>query len=433
MFLPCLLQAQDSTLLRLPLAWTLEECIAYAKKNNIQINTLRLNTSSAEEDLKQSRASVLPDLSGSVSQNLINRKNANVIVGGSQTQPDFSSSYGLNSSITLYNGGSLKNDIKAKELTLQSANLSVQQTENDITLSITQAYLNILLARETITYLKEVLATSQVQLKQGHQRFDAGSLARKDLAQLEAQTASDQYNLVNENNVYSLNVVALKQILQLPSSFTFNINIPDTIIVQQAIAPLDASQAAAQNTRPEVKNGEIGVHIAQTELEIARAGIRPSVSIGAGLATGYSNGDSFKYIPQLNNNFYQSLAVTAGFPIYSRRIYRTAIAKSQIQIKQASLALLNTKTILDQEVEQAYINLMNAQAQYAAADTQLKANQEIYKITNAELELGAVNTLELQLQKNLYVQALQAFTQAKYTAVLYNKIYAFYTGVPVTL
>ena len=76
---------------------------------------------------------------------------------------------------------------------------------------------------------------------------------------------------------------------------------------------------------------------------------------------------------------------------------------------------------------------MNAQAQYAAADTQLKANQEIYKITNAELELGAVNTLELQLQKNLYVQALQAFTQAKYTAVLYNKIYAFYTGVPVTL
>ena len=293
-FLPCLLQAQDSTLLRLPLAWTLEECIAYAKKNNIQINTLRLNTSSAEEDVKQSRASVLPDLSGTVSQNLINRKNANVIVGGSQTQPDFSSSYGLNSSITLYNGGSLKNDIKAKELTLQSANLSVQQTENDITLSITQAYLNILLARETITYLKEVLATSQVQLKQGQQRFDAGSLARKDLAQLEAQTASDQYNLVNENNVYSLNVVALKQILQLPSSFTFNINIPDTIIVQQAIAPLDVSQAAAQNTRPEVKNGEIGVHIAQTELEIARAGIRPSVSIGAGLATGYSNGDKLQ-------------------------------------------------------------------------------------------------------------------------------------------
>ena len=236
-FFPCLLYAQDSTLLKLPLNWTLEDCIAYAKKNNIQINTLRLNTSSAEEDLKQSKAAILPDLSASVSQNLVNRKNANVVTGGFQSQANFSSSYGVNSAITVYNGGFLKNDIKSKELALQSSNLSVQETENDITLSITQAYLNILLARETITYLKEVLATSQEQLKQGQQRFDAGSIARKDLAQLEAQTASDQYNLVNENNTYSLNIVVLKQILQLPSSFTFNINTPDTIVVQEAIAP----------------------------------------------------------------------------------------------------------------------------------------------------------------------------------------------------
>ena len=430
---PPLLHAQDSTLSKLPLNWTLEECIAYAKKNNIQINTLRLNTSSAEEDLKQSKAAVLPDLSGSVSQNLVNRKNANVIVGGTQSQASFSSSYGVNSSVTVYNGGFLKNDIKSKELALQSSNLSVRETENDITLNITQAYLNILLAHETITYLEEVLATSQEQLKQGQQRFDAGSIARKDLAQLEAQTASDQYNLVNEKNTYSLNIVILKQILQLPSSFAFNVNIPDTIVVQETIAQLDSSQAAAQNTRPEVKNGEVGVQLAQTELDIAKAGIRPTVSVGAGLATGYSGNDSYKYIPQLNNNFYQSLAITAGFPIYSRRIYRTAIAKSQIQIKQAALTLLNTKTILDQQVEQAYINLKNAQAQYTAAGVQLKANEEIYKITNAQLQLGAVNTLELQLQKNLYVQALQAYTQAKYTAVLYTKIYAFYTGVPVTL
>ncbi|MEP6948800.1 MAG: TolC family protein [Ginsengibacter sp.] len=366
---PCWLYAQDSTLLKLPLKWTLEGCIDYAKKNNIQINTLRFNTSSAEEDLKQSKAAVLPDLSGSVSQNLVNRKNANVIVGGIQNQANFSSSYGLNSSITVYNGGSLKNDIKSKELALQSSNLSVQETENDITLSITQAYLNILLARETITYLEEVLATSQAQLKQGQQRFDAGSIARKDLAQLEAQTASDQYNLVNENNTYSLNIVVLKQILQLPSSFTFNINIPDTIVVQESIQPLDASQAAAQNTRPEVKNGEVGVQLAQTGLEIAKAGIRPFVSVGAGLASGYSNNESSKYVPQLNNNFYQSLGVTAGFPIYSRRIYRTAIAKSKIQIKQSALSLLNTKTILDQQVEQAYINLKNAQAQFSAAST----------------------------------------------------------------
>ncbi len=135
----------------------------------------------------------------------------------------------------------------------------------------------------------------------------------------------------------------------------------------------------------------------------------------------------------MNDNFYQSLGVTLGIPIYSRRVNKTNIAKAQIQIQQASLSLLNTQTVLNQQVQEAYINLQNALAQYAAATEQLKANEESYKITTSELGLGAINILDLQLQKNLYVQALQAYTQAKYTAVLYNKIYSFYTGVPVAL
>jgi outer membrane protein len=270
-------------------------------------------------------------------------------------------------------------------------------------------------------------------LKQGQQRFDAGSISRKDFVQLQAQAATDQFNLVNANNSYNLNIVTLKQLLQLPSSYTFKINVPDTIIVPQTLEPLPEAQAAAQNARPEVQNSELGIQLAETELEKIKAAVKPTVSVGAGLATSYSDNESFKYFPQLNTNFYQSLGLTIGIPIYSRRVNKTNIAKSQIQIKQASLSLLNTKTVLDQLVEQAYINLQNAQAQYAAASVELKANEESYNITNAELQYGAVNILDLQLQRNLYVQALQSYTQAKYTAVLYSKIYAFYTGVPVTL
>ena len=363
----------------------------------------------------------------------MNAKNANTSTGVFQPNTNFSSSYGLSSSITVYNGGFLKNDIKSKQLALQSSNLSVQETENDITLSITQAYLNILLAGETITYLKEVISTSLEQLKQGQQRFDAGSISRKDFVQLEAQAASDQYNLVNANNNYRLNIVILKQLLQLPSSYTFAVYVPDTIIVQQAYPPLDSAQSTAQNIRPEVKNGELGIQLAQTNLELLKAAVKPTVSVGAGLATAYSGNQNNKYASQLNNNFYQSLGFTIGIPIYSRRVNKTNIDKAQIQIEQASLSLLNTQTVLNQQVEQSYINLQNAQAQYATATEQLKANEESYKITNAELQFGAINILDLQLEKNLYIQALQAFTQAKYTAVLYNKIYAFYTGVPVTL
>lgn len=430
--LPAFTKAQDSALLNLPKEWSLQYCIQYAKEHNIQISTLRLNTSSAQEDLLQANAAKLPNLSASVGQSLVNSNNVNVVVGGLQTQANFSSSYGVSSSLTLYNGGYIKNDVKSKELAIQSANLTVQETENNISLSITQAYLNILLAQETISSLQNVLETSKAQQQQQQQRFDAGSISKKDLVQLQAQVASDEYNLVNAQNNYSLNVVSLKQLLQLPTTYDFKPQLDTTVSVLENITNLTTAQQTAINTRPEVKNGIASLMIAQTELEKIKAGVRPTVSLGGNLSTGYSDNQSYKYTTQLNNNFYQSLGLNVSIPIYSRRTNKTNINKSKIQIEQAKLSLESTKTVLNQQVEQAYINLRNAQAQYVAADTQLKANEESYDITNEQLKLGAITAFELQQQKSLYTQALQSYLQAKYTTILYNKIYNFYTGVPIT-
>ncbi len=427
-----MIRAQDSTLQNLPGQWSLEDCIAYAKKNNIQLNSLRLTAASTEQDLIQSRANRLPNLTGSVSQSLVNSNNTDPVVGGFQTQANFSSGYGLNSSIVLFNGGYLQNDIKAKELSVKSANLTIEETANNVTLSITQAFLNILLSKENITTLQEVLATSQAQLKQGQDRYNGGSISKKDFVQFEAQLATDNYNLVNAKNAYLLNVVTLKQLLQLPTNFNFEVAVPDTVQPQQAVADLNTSQVAALESRPEVKNKKIAIELSETELEKTKAGRLPTVSLGAGLSSGFSDNQAAKYFSQLNNNFYQSVGVTMSIPIFSRKLNKTNIAKSKIVIQQSKLDLLNTKTILNQQVEQAYINLQNAQAQYAAAQTQLQATEESYQITNEQLKLGAVNMVDVLQQKNSYVQALQASVQAKYTAVLYNKIYDFYTGVPVT-
>jgi outer membrane protein len=224
--------AQDTLLQRVPVNWTLENSIDYARQNNITINTQKLSSRSANEDLLQSKAAKLPSLSGAMSQSLVNSTNTDPVVGGFQTQANFSSNYTLNSSIVLYNGGYLKNDIKVKELLLKTANLSVQETENDISLSITQAFLNILLAKENIVYMEDIVATSRAQLKQGQQLFDAGSISRKDFLQFESQVASDEYNLVNANNTYRQNNLVLKQLLLLPTTYNFEVTVPSSVKVK---------------------------------------------------------------------------------------------------------------------------------------------------------------------------------------------------------
>ena len=426
------LTAQDTATASLPERWTLQQCIDYARQHNIQLSNLRLSQQSSREDLLQSKAARLPSVTGAASQYYTHAKNADPVIGGFQTQSSIASNYSLNSSWTLYQGGYIKNDIKEKDLLLQAANLNVLQSENDITLQITQAYLNILLAGENIVYAKDLLQTSQAQRQQGQQRFDAGSIARKDLAQLEAQQATDQYSLVTAENSYRQNLLTLKQLLQLPTTYQFGIVQPDTMAVEKPVPSLAAAQDLALQSRPEVKNGELSVQVAEIGLAKAKAGFKPTLSLGTSLASGFSDNQSYSYWQQLDNNFYQRAGLTLAVPIFSNRVNKTNEAKAKIQIDQAKLSLQDTKMVLSQTVEQAYLNLQNTQEQYKAAEQQLTAAEEAYRIAVEQLKLGAVNIVDLQVQKNLYIQALQSFIQAKYSTILNRKIYEFYTGEPVT-
>ncbi|SFM69010.1 outer membrane protein [Chitinophaga sp. YR627] len=427
--------AQDTTAsqVKLPEKWDLQACLDYAKINNITLNSYRLNRLSSQQDLELSKAAVLPNLSASASPSLIQSKTIDPVTGDLKSGVRFSGSSSLNSSVILYNGGYLKTDIQQKDLLVKIAGLDVATVENDITLQITQAYLNILLAKENIVYVRDVVATSSAQVQQQQQFYDVGAVALKDLVQLQAQLANDKYTLVTAENTHRQNLLVLKQLLQLPTVTPFEIVEPDTLMGNALLTPLLDAQQTALDTRPEVKSSELGVQVATLDVRKARAGYLPALTAGAGLGTSYAHNDNYSFLRQLDNNFYQQVGLTLSVPIFSRRANRVNEEKAKIGVGQAELTLQNTRTNLSQEVERAYINVQNAQGQYDAAVEQLRYTQEAYRIANEQLKIGAANTVEVLQQKNLYVQSMQSYIQAKYAAALYIRIYDFYRGVPVHL
>ena len=425
--------AQDSTASPLPTRWDLQTCLDYAKKNNIQINSLRLSARTAQQNYLLSRAQREPTLNGGVGLTYTHSKNANPVVGGFQTQSSFSNSLSLSSAVTLYNGGLINNDIKQKNLEIESANLNILQTENDITLSITQAYLNILLAKENVVYVQDLVNTSTAQVDQGKKEYDAGSIARNAYFELQAQMATDKYNLVTARNAVRQNKLTLKQILQLPIEDTFDIVSPDTVVSKEAIPALDQVVATAMRDRPEIKNGQLGIDISRYDLLKARAGYLPILTASASLSSGYSNNNTNDYVEQLDNNFFQQIGLTLSIPIFTRRTVKTNVENSKIEIEQSKLNLKNIQTNLAQAIEQAYINVLNAQGQYDAAVDGLRASQETYRIAGEQLKVGAANIVDYLQQKTLYTQAFQVYVQAKYNAALSIKIYDFYMGIAVKL
>ncbi len=427
------LYAQDSTLQDLPAQWTLQQCFDYALKNNIQLNSLRLSRMSSEQDLLLSRAAKLPNLTGTASQDLNGGKSITA-AGNSSYRVNTTGNYGVNSNVTLFQGGYLNNDIKQKNLLTQMASLNIATQINDITVLITQAYLNILLAKENIVYVQDVVATSEAQVKQGQQQYDVGSMALIGLVQLQAQLANDRYTLVNAENQHRQNKLVLKQLLQLPSSYNFEIQEPDTLISNDRLYALQEAQDSALANRPEIKSSELGIEVSGLDLAKAKAGYLPTLTAGGALGSSYvSGGAGSTYFKQMDDNFYQQIGITLSVPIFTRRVVKTNVEKAKIEVDQSKLSLKDTKTNLTQTIEQAYINVLNAQSQYDAAVEQLKYSQEGYRIASEQLKVGAANVVVFLQQKNLYIQALQSYIQAKYNAALNIRIYDFYRGVPVKL
>jgi outer membrane protein len=425
--------AQDSTGSPLPTRWDLQTCLDYAKKNNIQINSLRLTELTARQNFLLSKAQREPTLTGGASGTYTHSKNANPVVGGFQTQSSWESSLNVSSGVTIYNGNFINNDIRQKNLEIESANLNILQTENDITLQITQAYLNILLAKENIVYVRDLLNTTAAQVDQGRKQYEAGSIAKNAYIELQAQYATDKYTLVTAQNAVRQNKLTLKQLLQLPIPDTFDIVVPDTVISTEAVATLDTVEAAALRNRPEIKNGQIGIEIARYDLAKARAGYLPVLTASALLSTGYSNNQKDAYFKQIDDNFFQQIGLNLSIPIFNRRQVKTTVENAKIEIDQSRLNLKNVQTILAQAVEQSYINVLNAQGQYDAAVEGLRASQESFRIAGEQLKVGASNIVDYLQQKTLYTQAFQVYVQAKYNSALSIKIYDFYMGIAVKL
>ncbi|WP_316742709.1 TolC family protein [Pedobacter antarcticus] len=413
-----------------PAIWDLETCLQYAKTNNIQLRGLGLDKQSAEQDLLLAKAAVLPDLYGSAAQSY---NHYNKATGIANSTLNYQGSIGLSSAWTLYQGGYLKTDIKQKDLSVQSAAYAIEQARNDISIQITQTYLSILVDKESIIYLQDLVKTSVAQLAQANKRFNTGSAAKKEVVQFEAQLATDQYNLTAAQNAERLDKISLRQILQLPEKLDFEIVRPLNISTTADIPGLAAVQQYAFQNRPEIKNAQLGVQIADLNLQKAKTGYLPTLSLGAGIGTSYAKDPSYNAFRQFDNNFYQQAGLTLSVPVFTKRQNKTATAKARIAVAQSELSMEDTKTTLALGTEKAFINVQNAGSQFSSATEQLKYNTEIYRIATQELNIGAANIVEYYQQRNLYVQATQTYIQAKYNAALAARIYEFYLGKPIKL
>lgn len=430
------LYAQDNK------TWSLQDCIDYALEKNIQLQQNKLSLEEADVDVKTAKASLFPSLSFSTGHNLVNRpfQETSATVSGteiitSDNNNTYNGSYSLSAQWTLWNGGQRLNNIKQQKTNKEIAGLSVAETENMLQEEITKLFVQILYANESVEINKNTLEVSEATYKRAVELFNEGSLSKSDVAQLEAQASNDKYQLVTAESTLRNYKLQLKQLLELDGTTEMVLDMPE--LKDEDVMAVLPNQIDVYNTaltsRPEIQSSKLSIDNAKLGIKTAKAGYLPTISLSASTSSMTNNASTNNWAEQMKYGWNNMIGINLSIPIFNNRQTKSAVQKAQITYSSSQLDLINKQKELYSTIESLWLDALNAQQQYEAANSKLQSCQTSFDIVNEQFNLGIKNTVELLTEKNNLLSAQQQRVQAKYMAILDRALLDFYAGNDIKL
>lgn len=429
-----LLLAANVMLAANPEQWTLKDCIDYALEHNISVKTGKLSVLSSAEDVKEAKARLFPSLSFSTTHQGGYRPFADGD-GGYEDKGSYSGDYGLNANWTVWDGNANRNTLKQQKIIGRQQELSLEENINSIQEQILQLYVQVLYVAEAVNVNAQILEISKRNAERGAEMYKVGSLSKADLSQLNAQVATDEYNLVNMKGQLEDYKQQMKYLLRLDYNADFDIAVPSSTD-EQALAIVPSPQAVLDDAlakRPEIKNALLDIDRSELGIDIAKAGYKPTVSLTGGIGTNTVTGMNTAWGSQMKGNLNGSIGVTLSVPIFDNRAAKTSVNKAQIELQQSKDEVDDAKSNLALTIQGYWINATTSQQRFKSAVVSVSSAQDSYDLLSEQFKLGLKNIVELTNAKTTLLNAQQSRLESKYMAILYLQMLHFYKGEEMNL
>ena len=419
-----------------PRQWTLRECCDYAVSHNISIKQQENQCRLQEIQLSNARNQRLPDLSGSVSQNFSFGRGLTADNTYSNTNTS-STSFSLGTSIPLFTGFQIPNQIKMNQLNLEAATADLEKAKNDIQMQVAQAYVQILYDMEIADVARRQVAIDSMQVVRLQAMVDNGKASGAQLSQQQATLANSRLTATQADNTKRLAILSLTQLLELPSPDGFAILPPEISAISgtgQVPSP-DVIYADAIGLKPEIAAQQLRLKATDHNIKIARAGYMPTLSLSGGMGSNYYTTSKFSSDPfstQLKNNFSQYIGLNLSVPIFNRFQTRNSIRHAKIEQLNQQLTFDNTKKTLYKEIQQVYYNTLNAQQKEQSSAEAVRSSQDAFTLMQAKYENGKATITEFNEAKNTYLRAESDYVQARYELLYQRALIQFYRGRDLT-
>lgn len=448
-----------------PMQLTLKQAIETAVSNNLQVRQAAYQSQSDEVSYRQSKAGQLPYISGNINHGINQGRSIDPFTNSYVTQQISFANYGINTSVTLWNGSAIRNNIRQMELNYKASQMDWQQQKDNITINVILAYLQVLSSQEQLTIARNQVEVTKGQVSRLEILNNSGAIAPSVYYDLKGQLASDELGVVNVKAALETAKVTLAQLMNVSYNAALQleqVNMQSDPVLYDG-TPDNIFTTATQQLAV-IKAAEYRKQSAQKRVLSAKGQLYPVLSFNGGLGTNYSSVASTQqflgatdvatgayvnigstktpvYAPQSNyqshkisygdqwkNNFNSSLSIGLQIPILNGLQARSRVKQAQIQEKRADFESQTIKTQLRQDIDQAYINMNSAFERYQALNRQVNDFTLSFKAAEVRFNAGVNTSVEYMLAKNNLDRASANLVAAKYDYILRSKVLDFYQG-----
>ena len=428
--------------------WTLQECVDYALKNNISIKQSELDIKSANIDKSSAIGNFLPSINAGGVHSWNIGLNQNITTGLLENQTTQFTSASLNSNITIYNGLQNQNRLRKAKLEQLASQYKLTKMQDDISLFVANAYLDILFNKENLKVQQGQLANDEKQIQRTQELVNSGAVPRGDLLDMKATIAADNQKVVAAENSLLISRLSLAQLLQLEDFQNFDVSDVD-IEAKQSPVMAETSEAIvekAKQVRIEIKIAQANLDLAQRDIKIAKGAYQPSVTGFYSFSTRASYSDRIVGIDgngmpilaaplplfdQFSDNKGHNFGLQLNIPILNGLSARNNVERSKVNFERSKNAFDQANLDLETNVYKAITNVKGALKTYESSFSTLEARQEAFNDAKERYAVGLMNAFDFNQSQTIYVVAQSDVIRAKYDYIFKMKIVELYFGIPI--
>lgn len=410
---------------------TYKDCVNLAVKNNLSIKSASISEKISVYKLRSNVGQLLPIITGNVDNkyswgreidpttNAFIDKNLKAYTGN------------MTGLLTLFSGFYNLKAIKSAKQEVEINKAFQQKIQNEITIELSQIFIEILYFQELIVANKEQILGSEKQLEFAKLKFDSGVIAESEVFKIQSQKSSEELVLVTNQNRLIISEIALKQLLNIPLERKIELIKPSFLVSEKSKSEENeyeiTKKAVAIN--PSYSMSKWIENKAKTEIALARSAKMPILNLKYTYGSNFSDSDPLiSYNDQVNNNLASVLKLSLIVPIFNQFETTFKIKQNKLSFEQAKLETKMEENRLSKVILQAINDTKAANKKQETSTIAFEFAKKSYEADLLKYELGKINSNEFNFTKSNYINSQVELINSKYELLFNTGLLNFYLG-----